>query len=175
MLVCRRLLFFFFKQKTAYEMRISDWSSDVCSSDLGSANDERAQANRAAAASAAEIVAIIRDSADQHVFTAADATAVMAALHAIRWTHVAAHPDRETLVLPLTRHDPRAPLWVHTYRALLFDHAKHAWCADPSRLSAPARACFAPLWQDLAAREMESMGPPSLSSVAGLETGRAQR
>src|SRR3546814_6216887 len=31
-IVCVR--FFFFKQKTAYEMRISDWSSDVCSSDL---------------------------------------------------------------------------------------------------------------------------------------------
>src|SRR3546814_9543009 len=32
---CRQLwCFFFFKQKTAYEMRISDWSSDVCSSDL---------------------------------------------------------------------------------------------------------------------------------------------
>src|SRR3546814_7075385 len=30
----RCLFFFFFKQKTAYEMRISDWSSDVCSSDL---------------------------------------------------------------------------------------------------------------------------------------------
>src|SRR3546814_14868505 len=30
----RYLFFFFFKQKTAYEMRISDWSSDVCSSDL---------------------------------------------------------------------------------------------------------------------------------------------
>src|SRR3546814_7678138 len=29
--------FFFFNQKTAYEMRISDWSSDVCSSDLGDA------------------------------------------------------------------------------------------------------------------------------------------
>src|SRR3546814_1769774 len=29
-----RFLLFFFKQKTAYEMRISDWSSDVCSSDL---------------------------------------------------------------------------------------------------------------------------------------------
>src|SRR3546814_392582 len=28
------MLFFFFKQKTAYELRISDWSSDVCSSDL---------------------------------------------------------------------------------------------------------------------------------------------
>src|SRR3546814_4560819 len=34
------LCVFFFKQKTAYEMRISDWSSDVCSSDLG---DERRQ------------------------------------------------------------------------------------------------------------------------------------
>src|SRR3546814_2527847 len=30
-------MFFFFKQKTAYEMRISDWSSDVCSSDLAHA------------------------------------------------------------------------------------------------------------------------------------------
>src|SRR3546814_16281007 len=29
------VVFFFFKQKTAYEVRISDWSSDVCSSDLG--------------------------------------------------------------------------------------------------------------------------------------------
>src|SRR3546814_4779367 len=31
---CSYVFFFFFKQKTAYEMRISDWSSDVCSSDL---------------------------------------------------------------------------------------------------------------------------------------------
>src|SRR3546814_5075011 len=31
---CCYFSFFFFKQKTAYEMRISDWSSDVCSSDL---------------------------------------------------------------------------------------------------------------------------------------------
>src|SRR3546814_3361231 len=43
MLVCVLcvLFFFFFKQKTAYEMRISDWSSDVCSSDL-----ERRQQHR---------------------------------------------------------------------------------------------------------------------------------
>src|SRR3546814_11763442 len=34
------LLFFLFKQKTAYEMRISDWSSDVCSSDLGARGAE---------------------------------------------------------------------------------------------------------------------------------------
>src|SRR3546814_7990858 len=33
---CSYVFFFFFKQKTAYEMRISDWSSDVCSSDLPS-------------------------------------------------------------------------------------------------------------------------------------------
>src|SRR3546814_3086950 len=31
--------FFFFKQKTAYEMRISDWSSDVCSSDLATTDN----------------------------------------------------------------------------------------------------------------------------------------
>src|SRR3546814_9130102 len=34
MIIRRVFIFFFFKQKTAYEMRISDWSSDVCSSDL---------------------------------------------------------------------------------------------------------------------------------------------
>src|SRR3546814_3981939 len=36
-LVIVYVVFFFFKQKTAYEMRISDWSSDVCSSDLARA------------------------------------------------------------------------------------------------------------------------------------------
>src|SRR3546814_19869989 len=35
--LCVRMYVFFFNQKTAYEMRISDWSSDVCSSDLGAA------------------------------------------------------------------------------------------------------------------------------------------
>src|SRR3546814_19707030 len=34
--LCLSFMLFFFKQKTAYEMRISDWSSDVCSSDLWS-------------------------------------------------------------------------------------------------------------------------------------------
>src|SRR3546814_9833435 len=33
-LLCGYIFCFFFKQKTAYELRISDWSSDVCSSDL---------------------------------------------------------------------------------------------------------------------------------------------
>src|SRR3546814_11596383 len=50
------MMFFFFKQKTAYEVRISDWSSDVCSSDLlelrvigvgiGSRNRDRKVADR---------------------------------------------------------------------------------------------------------------------------------
>src|SRR3546814_4770989 len=34
LLYCSHIYFFFFKQKTAYDIRISDWSSDVCSSDL---------------------------------------------------------------------------------------------------------------------------------------------
>src|SRR3546814_5814022 len=45
------LVCFFFKQKTAYEMRISDWSSDVCSSDLDQVGadeggDDRGQQHR---------------------------------------------------------------------------------------------------------------------------------
>src|SRR3546814_3692541 len=39
------LFFFFFKQKTAYEMRISDWSSDVCSSDLHRADRDADREN----------------------------------------------------------------------------------------------------------------------------------
>src|SRR3546814_2210643 len=47
MLSCDLFYFFFFKQKTAYEMRISDWSSDVCSSDLSIslANKVRGEGN----------------------------------------------------------------------------------------------------------------------------------
>src|SRR3546814_12602198 len=46
-MLCASLLsFFFFKQKTAYEMRISDWSSDVCSSDLPLVEDRRHQHRR---------------------------------------------------------------------------------------------------------------------------------
>src|SRR3546814_4984853 len=41
------LFVFFFKQKTAYEMRISDWSSDVCSSDLMWASSSLAVLDRA--------------------------------------------------------------------------------------------------------------------------------
>src|SRR3546814_6870680 len=40
------IFFFLFKQKTAYEMRISDWSSDVCSSDLAAARKGAQQVQR---------------------------------------------------------------------------------------------------------------------------------
>src|SRR3546814_7838370 len=40
---CSAIEVFFFKQKTAYEMRISDWSSDVCSSDLLERREKQAK------------------------------------------------------------------------------------------------------------------------------------
>src|SRR3546814_9060196 len=43
---CLVIYFFFFKQKTAYEMRISDWSSDVCSSDLEAVSPARAEVRK---------------------------------------------------------------------------------------------------------------------------------
>src|SRR3546814_16279760 len=55
--------FFFFKQKTAYEMRISDWSSDVCSSDLelqrGEARVEAAGCRQLAVAAALDQAALV--------------------------------------------------------------------------------------------------------------------
>src|SRR3546814_13303825 len=44
--MCIMGFFFFFKQKTAYEMRISDWSSDVCSSDLQEGDQQRRSAHQ---------------------------------------------------------------------------------------------------------------------------------
>src|SRR3546814_18855528 len=55
------IVFFFFKQKTAYEMRISDWSSDVCSSDLALAPAEEG------ARKIVEALGVVRRAEDQHV------------------------------------------------------------------------------------------------------------
>lgn len=126
---------------------------------------QRAAINREARARAEEIIAIVRDSAGRQAFAAGDATAVMAALHAIRWTkaNLAIDPETgaeriETITLPLTTHRPDADLWVHDYLTILFDRAKHGWCANPDRLSAPARAFFEPWWSELGAREVAAMG-----------------
>ena len=115
--------------------------------------------NQEARDRAAEIINIIHDSAVREPFSAGDVTAVMAALHAIPWAKPVRRGDAvDLMTVPLTTHRADADLWVRDYRAMLFDRAKHAWCADPANLSAPARAYFEPLWQDLAAREMASVG-----------------
>ncbi|MBB6426743.1 DUF1963 domain-containing protein [Sphingopyxis sp. JAI128] len=140
--------------------------------------EHRAAINREARARAEEIIAIVHDSAARDAFAPGDATAVMSALHAIRWAKAAHSVDPETgaarvetITLPLTTHRPDADLWVHDYRAILFDRAKHAWCTNPNSLSAPARAFFEPRWRDLAAREMASMGGAPSLTADGHEAG----
>src|SRR3546814_5051569 len=58
------MFFFFFKQKTAYEMRISDWSSDVCSSDLKDYPKaiKRLEAARAAGSTEPNVPILLMDS-----------------------------------------------------------------------------------------------------------------
>src|SRR3546814_2108647 len=67
--VCQGCLrvFFFFKQKTAYEMRISDWSSDVCSSDLAAVEPASGRAGMIGdvAAVVAEALGVLRDFDDR--------------------------------------------------------------------------------------------------------------
>src|SRR3546814_4878751 len=58
------MLFFFFKQKTAYERRISDWSSDVCSSDLPLNVPDFASYLLQAQSSKAQVVALANGGAD---------------------------------------------------------------------------------------------------------------
>src|SRR3546814_9733805 len=77
-MLCYLYLFFFFKQKTAYEMRISDWSSDVCSSDL----PRRRRRTRALAAKRAEathIVSMAHDHDRQRAWSASRCPSRLAA------------------------------------------------------------------------------------------------
>jgi len=135
--------------------------------ELATAAAAARDANREARARAEEIIAIVRDSAPKMAFSASDAAAVMEALRAIRWIKVNRKKDPqdrpgveliESLALPLTQHHPDAPLWVHDYQSIWFDHAKHAYAANPDALSDAARSVLEPWLQGLAAREMPSMG-----------------
>ncbi|WP_447749923.1 DUF1963 domain-containing protein [Sphingopyxis fribergensis] len=152
------------------EMRLDRLATEAAPPAGASAEDvsemeQRAAINREARARAEEIIAIVRDSAAKQAFSPGDATAVMAALHAIRWAKAIRSVDPETgidqvetITLPLTTHRPDANLWVHDYQTVLFDRAKHAWCTNPGSLSAPARAFYEPQWRELAAHTMAAMG-----------------
>src|SRR3546814_8727703 len=63
--------FFFFKQKTASEMRISDWSSDVCSSDLPAATSAAAATSRSSPSSTAWSTTASRATASSRASTRA--------------------------------------------------------------------------------------------------------
>src|SRR3546814_1991877 len=65
--------FFFFKQKTAYEMRISDWSSDVCSSDLARVIEANGAGTTFLEAAAVEVQALL----DQGTASLRDSEAAM--------------------------------------------------------------------------------------------------
>src|SRR3546814_6395979 len=79
--------FFFFKQKTAYEMRISDWSSDVCSSDLRT---------RTTSASSASKYAVAQRSTPWTVWDRTDATRRGSWPRSVAWNP--AHQDRKSVV-----------------------------------------------------------------------------
>src|SRR3546814_3891040 len=103
-------LFFFFKQKTAYEMRISDWSSDVCSSDLVPARRQSACADRLDSGGFGMGFDILRRGAGHRSSRAAVLTAAMlgAALMAGALPAVGAEQDAAQRPLLV----PRAPLFA---------------------------------------------------------------
>lgn len=166
------------------EMRLDRLTPEAVSAEGADAEDvaemeQHAAFNYEARKRAEEIIAIVHDSAARTEFSASDATAVMAGLHAIHWAKAIPSVDpetgeerTETVTLPLTTHRADANLWVHDYLTILFDRAKHAWCANPGNLSAPARAFFEPYWRDLADREMAAMGHAPFRHVADYDEER---
>lgn len=127
--------------------------------------------NGDARARAEEIIAIVRDSAGRDPFAAQAAAAVMEALHQISWTPTdQPHNPDDAMALPLTVHNPRAPLWAHDYRAIWFDHAKHAYVRDPGLLSPTARAQFESEARTRAAHTLPSIGHPPQTYVPGYDS-----
>src|SRR3546814_20729864 len=104
-----RLIVFFFKRKTAYEMRISDWSSDVCSSDLVGVDGVGEAALLAhlldqARGEAATAEDVVHDIGGVVVWIVAR-DAFLAARHHRLWDRLGDH-SRLALVLPLRLADP---------------------------------------------------------------------
>src|SRR3546814_4818218 len=95
------VVFFFFKQKTAYELRISDWSSDVCSSDLlgssapvGGYGGGEPVANFLAEGG---LVADLRENVERPAHHAASS------MSAMRSSRIVRVPNRTSLSLPRLR------------------------------------------------------------------------
>lgn len=80
--------------------------------------------NGAAREQAQEIIAVVREFAHQGPFSAQDCAAVMAGLGAIEWMALIERGNVvEKRTLPLTSHDPEAPLWVHQAVAAIYAEA----------------------------------------------------
>ncbi|NIJ38996.1 hypothetical protein FHR22_003730 [Sphingopyxis panaciterrae] len=148
--------------------------------ELVAASRAAAETNRVALSNAQEIIAIVRESAGRDEFSPAAAAAVMGALQTIRWMKVNRKPDPggrpgaeriETLTLSLTEHHPDAPLWVHDYHAVWFDHAKHAYAAGSDALPAEALAVLEPYCRELANREMAGIGHVPFAYVHQFDAG----
>src|SRR3546814_2671175 len=90
---------FFFKQKTAYEMRISDWSSDVCSSDLFDLPAEKSTVDFVGLARAAR--------AAQALFPAVGSVSILRT-----WAGLEAKTDD---LLPVIGPSPAAPGVLHAF------------------------------------------------------------
>src|SRR3546814_6943319 len=94
------MLFFFFKQKTAYEMRISDWSSDVFSSDLARLLDHRHADARFAVEHPAHAIILAAEFDPRHILEPRDRAILRVGLDAdigelLGRDHPALHVDRQ--------------------------------------------------------------------------------
>src|SRR3546814_17083394 len=112
------IVLFFFKQKTAYEMRISDWSSDVCSSDLMAAALRSAAAHELNVTGVAHApafgenyvqealakqVALTSETLEWHLIGHLQSNKAREAAAAFDWVQTV---DRDKLVAALARHPP---------------------------------------------------------------------
>src|SRR3546814_17296978 len=87
---CAGCLFFFFRQRTAYDMRISDWSSDVCSSDVLRRDAERRKPCRVADAGALQDRRRAERTRREHGFAAAFCEQTLAIANEFNTAHARA-------------------------------------------------------------------------------------
>src|SRR3546814_21191546 len=131
------LFFFFFKQKTAYEMRISDWSSDVCSSDLGRDPGQIGLLHRLAAEQADRTgaEALLGESevgerrmiAERHAGKAQGADVDLLVQPAISGGNGGAEPARTS------KHLDQPPAFGLSLAALLLEFLRMPFAHDPQR------------------------------------------